>query len=399
MAKHTIMVTQRCNLRCRYCYVEKSNAVMSMEMAKRVIDFSFRHTAPDEVVDLGYFGGEPLIEFARLQAITDLIKSHPEYRPERVVLSVISNGTVWSEAIADYLEAQRIHPCMSCDGPSNVQDYARRFRNGRPTSAAVEANLRRAAARFPDLHVNAVFGPATLRQLPKTIDHLVGLGVRKIHLNPDYSAAWAGSDLEDLPAVYSEVGSRYLHYRRLGAPIFVNLIDSKIAAILRGGYQPGEMCRMGSAEFAYTPGGWIYGCERLVGAGDGSGPHCLGHVDAGLAGSARACSLDRLGNTECAACGIRDYCMRWCGCSNYFSSGRYDRVGPFLCASERAAIAAAFRVFRAVERQPEPAFFEHASGRPQLDSTSWSTPTISPSPVGRYPVRFYPPSRGEHSNG
>lgn len=399
MAKHTLMVTQRCNLRCRYCYVGKSNAVMSLEMAERVIDFSFRRTAPDEVVDIGYFGGEPLVEYPLLRAMTSLIKSHPEYRPERVVLSVISNGTVWSEAIADYLEEQLIHPCISCDGPPHVQDSARRFRNGRASSAVVEANLRQAVARFPDLHVNAVFGPATLRQLPGTLDYLVDLGVRKIHLNPDYSAAWAASDFDDLAGVYAEVGSRYLRYRQLGAPVFVNLIDSKITAILRGGYQPGEMCRMGSAEFAYTPGGWIYACERLIGTGDGSGPHCLGHIDTGLSRPARPCSCDRTGNTECVACGIRDYCMRWCGCSNYFSSGRYDRVGPFLCASERSAVAAAFDVFRAVEQQPEPAFFEHASGRPQLDSMSGLASVVPPSPSHGRPVRFFPLAKGGLGNG
>ncbi len=30
--------------------------------------------------------------------------------------------------------------------------------------------------------------------------------------------------------------------------------------------------------------------------------------------------------------------MNWCGCSNAFMTGYYNRVGPFLCASERAAI-------------------------------------------------------------
>lgn len=398
MAKHTLMVTQQCNLRCKYCYVEKSTAVMSLAMAKRAIDFSFRHTPPDEVVDIGYFGGEPLIEFLRLREITAAIKDHPDYRRERVVLSLISNGTVWSNAIADYLEDEQIHLCISCDGPADVQDSARRFRNGRPTSAIVERHLQRAAARFPSLHVNAVVSPATLRSLPRTIDYLVDLGVRKIHLNPDYSASWSLADIDALPGVYGEVGGRYLHHRLRGVPVFVNLIDSKIAAILRGGYQATEKCRMGSAEFAYAPGGWIYPCERLIGAGDGSGPHCMGHFDSELKHPAHACSRQRTGNPECLSCGIRDYCMRWCACSNFFSSGRYDGVGPFLCASERAAIAAAFDVFRRVEQKGEPAFFEHASGRPHLDAPARASPVAPPAPIPGQAVRFFHPQEGGFSH-
>jgi uncharacterized protein len=38
--------------------------------------------------------------------------------------------------------------------------------------------------------------------------------------------------------------------------------------------------------------------------------------------------------------------MNWCSCSNYFSSGYYNRVGPFLCASEKTAIRTAFNIRR-----------------------------------------------------
>lgn len=398
MAKHTLIVTQQCNLRCRYCYVDKADGAMAMTTAQRAVDFAFAHTAPDEPVDIGYFGGEPLIEMPRLRAITAAIKAHPDYRRERVVLSVISNGTVWSEAIADYLDEQEIHPCLSCDGPPEVQDSARRFRSGKPTSAIVEANLRRAVARFADLRVNAVFGPATLRRLPDTVDYLAALGVRQIHLNPDYSASWSAADVVELPAVYAEIGERYLRHRLRGAPVFVSLIDSKIAVILRGGYQPGEMCRMGSAEFAYAPAGWIYPCERLVGTGDG-GAHCIGHVDTGLWPLRAECSGHRGGNPECYACGIQKYCMRWCGCSNFFSSGRYDRVGPFLCASERAAITAAFDIFSRVEQGPAAGFFEHASGRPRVDSDPTIDSVVPPLPAHGQPVRFIHRDKGGSGNG
>jgi uncharacterized protein len=55
--------------------------------------------------------------------------------------------------------------------------------------------------------------------------------------------------------------------------------------------------------------------------------------------------------------------MNWCGCSNYMSSGSYRRPGAFVCASERAAIEAAFAVIQSLEaRNFGPALFSHGTG-------------------------------------
>jgi uncharacterized protein len=46
---------------------------------------------------------------------------------------------------------------------------------------------------------------------------------------------------------------------------------------------------------------------------------------------------------------LRDYCMNWCGCSNYYSTGSYNVVSPFTCASEKAAIKTAFNIIPKIE--------------------------------------------------
>ncbi len=62
--------------------------------------------------------------------------------------------------------------------------------------------------------------------------------------------------------------------------------------------------------------------------------------------------------------------MNWCGCSNAFMTGYYNRVGAFLCASERAAIQTALEVFQTLERKLGPVFLHHLSGAPQRNSLS-----------------------------
>lgn len=78
--KLTLQVTQRCNLRCKYCiYSEKSNLEqrshsslsMSLDTAKRAIDFYYEHSIDCEQIVVGFYGGEPLLAFP---LIKDIVK-------------------------------------------------------------------------------------------------------------------------------------------------------------------------------------------------------------------------------------------------------------------------------------------------------------------------------------
>lgn len=377
--KYTLCFTQRCNLTCSYCYVEKSDAVMSLETAKRVVDFIYRHSRAAAGLDIGFFGGEPLVEFERMRAITALIREHPAYEADRIRLTLTSNGTLFTEAIAGFLLENQIRLCISCDGLPAVQDSLRRTQEGHGSASRVEATLKRALELLPVVLVNAVIHPRTFRHLPESVGYLSDLGLRHVYLNPDYSAAWSQAETEELASVYGRLVDLYVNWYLEGDPHFISVLDSKIAALLRGGIDPLERCRMGSGELAFSPDGGIYPCERLIGNGLG-GSHRIGHVDTGINLSALRCRLaspqttthpdaaPAASNPECIECGIRDTCMNWCGCSNTFMTGFYDRVGPFLCASERAAITSALQAMRILGERLGPVFLDHFLGRPHSNS-------------------------------
>lgn len=369
--KYTLLVTRQCNLRCDYCYVGKDIAPMPLTRARRIVDFAFARTPPGTAVDFAFFGGEPLLEFDRVREIAAYIERHERYDAGTVQLGLVSNGTLFGDDIAEFVTGHRVAFGISCDGPPAVQDRFRRYRSGRNSSARVEATLRAAVAALPNLMVNAVYRPETVNALPETIDYFSGLGVRQIYLSPDFSAPWTAADGARLAAIYRRVGERYMAFYRAADPHFISLIDSKIAVMLRGGYRPHERCSMGHGELAFTPDGAIYPCERLV--GNGGGEHRIGHVDTGVEAQRMQCHRAgaEAAATPCAACGLQPYCMNWCGCSNYFSSGHYDHASAFLCASERAAIRCASEVFQTLEAELGDVFFDHASGSPLMNSL-WS---------------------------
>src|ERR1039458_4126085 len=86
--KYTLFLTHRCNLACDYCYVSKSSDCMSLSVAQRVIDFAFQNTPPADDIEIGFFGGEPLLEFPLLRDVTRIVRSHPSFDPCRVTLGL-----------------------------------------------------------------------------------------------------------------------------------------------------------------------------------------------------------------------------------------------------------------------------------------------------------------------
>jgi uncharacterized protein len=343
---------------------------MSTDTAARIIGWIFESASGGDGVDIGFFGGEPLLEFDLLRDVVDLIERHPRFDRSSVTLSVVTNGTVFTDDIADYLLQHGIVLCLSCDGPPAVQDRFRKYRNGRGSSPAVLKTLDAALERLPLVLVNAVYRPETLEHLPATVEFLSARGVRQIYLNPDVTAPWRPEDAAKLPAIFGELGRWYVAAHLRNDPHFLSLIDSKITVILRGGYQAGERCQMGNREVAFSAEGRIYPCERLIGDGRG-GRHCIGSILDGYTPSAAPAfrtEAAAAAQSHCANCGLKDYCMNWCGCSNFLSTGRYDGMSPFLCAAERAAIATAAQAYQCLDPVRPGIFSDHLAGKPSLMS-------------------------------
>ena len=346
--KYSLCITLRCNLNCQYCYLVKKNSTMPLQTAREITDFIFKKNPPGEKLRISLSGGEPLLEVDLVKKITGIIENHPSYDKENVEISVVTNGTVFSPETEKYLLDHKMRLCISCDGPSQVHNIFRSFPNGEESSSVVEKTLTRAKESFPDMSVHAVYHPRTLQYLPLVVEYFSSLGIRQIHLSSDLSAPWTGKETDLLSHIYPLIADRYIHYALQQKPHYVSIIDGKIAAITQGGYnKSGQKCRLGETGSAFTPSGNIYPCEKLIGNDSGEG-HCIGNIYHGI-------RIEHVSDkkmpqfktdSDCIFCDLKNYCMNWCVCSNYFSSGYYNRVGPFLCASEKIAIQTALNVYR-----------------------------------------------------
>lgn len=128
----TLQVTQNCNLRCKYCIYSGSyynrihnNKRMKIESAFKALDFLKEHSRNTKKITIGFYGGEPLLEF-------DLIKKCVEYAKQlfygkNVFFTVTTNGTIMNKEIIDFLIANKFHTVISLDGSQEIQDSNRVF--------------------------------------------------------------------------------------------------------------------------------------------------------------------------------------------------------------------------------------------------------------------------------
>lgn len=165
----TLQVTQNCNLRCKYCVYSgsysnrvHSNKRMSFETAKSAIDFLYAHSSMTTSIGIGFYGGEPLLEF-------DLLKKCVEYAKMKFIgkdlsFTLTTNATLLTEEIMKFFVKNNFFVTISFDGPQVIQDKNRVMADGKSGSfETVMKNVEMFLNKYPDFswHVsfNAVLDP------------------------------------------------------------------------------------------------------------------------------------------------------------------------------------------------------------------------------------------------
>ena len=119
-------LTNQCNLRCNYCYVDFDNTVLSLETAYRIIRYCLEIGRPPHI--FSFFGGEPLLEFERIRSIVSYIEQqydehhlpHPRYK-------IATNALLLNAEKLQYLRDKKFEIHITLGGLPMLHD---RFRDG-----------------------------------------------------------------------------------------------------------------------------------------------------------------------------------------------------------------------------------------------------------------------------
>lgn len=165
MCQHLMLqVTQQCNLRCEYCAYSgmydnrvHSSKRMDFTLAKKAIDFFIEHGRESKRLTLGFYGGEPLLEFPLIKQCMDYMAKQIEGK--EIHYAITTNGTLLNDEIGDYFAKHNVSLAISLDGSKKEHDLHRRFRNGAGSFDVIMNNIKRLKERHPDYGRDIVFVP------------------------------------------------------------------------------------------------------------------------------------------------------------------------------------------------------------------------------------------------
>lgn len=130
----TFNIANICNLKCTYCiFVWKwSGNKISYEMVQGLNNILEYYTyEKNERTSLTFsWGGEPLLFFKDIKYIIENIHIKNQ---ELLDIYIITNGTVYSQEISEFVKKYKIFLVLSLDGTKNSHDKNRVLENGQPS--------------------------------------------------------------------------------------------------------------------------------------------------------------------------------------------------------------------------------------------------------------------------
>jgi len=206
-----LLMTNRCNLRCTYCYAnagaEPHPAEMSWPIAKTVIDFvagNARQTGAEAPSLTFHGGGEPTVHWDLLVRAVEYAKAvEPRTR-----ISMSSNG-VWTEAQRRFVCRHFADVSLSMDGVPEVQNRQRPRTGGLDSAPDVWKSIRALDEAAIDYGIR-------MTVLPESVDRLAdGVGLicrdsraRAIQVEPTFTSG--RGHYADIDCGFADVFSKRL---------------------------------------------------------------------------------------------------------------------------------------------------------------------------------------------
>lgn len=149
----TLEVTEACNMRCRYCIFSgeyeysrpHGHQSMLLSTAKAAIDFHLAKNEMAESLSIGFYGGEPLLEFDLIKECCEYVRSCERKRETKrgTLFSLTTNGTLLTDERIDFFIENDFALTISIDGPREIHDQYRVFPNGSGSFAPVFEGIQR----------------------------------------------------------------------------------------------------------------------------------------------------------------------------------------------------------------------------------------------------------------
>lgn len=313
-----LQVSHRCHLACRYCYAGSGNfgrqdKLMTVETAKKAIDFFLEQTNGNKSLCINFDGGEPLINFDVIKEAALYAKEKEKKQNKFIGFTIGTNATLITGETAEFFSKLKFSPQVSLDGKELIHDELRPFKNGKGSYRKVMQGIEILNENGVKLASRITITPRNLN-LKDNVQLLHNLGVIRIAAFPatgisgDY--AFGPAELEVLKDGYNKTAEFFLDtlFNTGKYVCFSNFTDNlknlHKAKVLHYG------CGAARKFISIDPYGDIYPCHRLV----GNKKFLLGNLQKGIDHKKRRIFLENHVDSKekCRECWAKYLCGGGC---------------------------------------------------------------------------------------
>ena len=358
-----LLVAHTCNLNCSYCFAAQGNfrgqhGLMSFETGKRALDFLVEHSGMRRNLEVDFFGGEPLMNFAVCRDLVAYARSIEKEKKKNFRFTLTTNGVGITDEVIEWANRECYNVVLSLDGRKEVHDRFRKDLAGHGSYDRIVPKFQEFVRRRgkKGYYMRGTFTHFNT-DFTKDIFHMADdlgfteLSMEPVVADPDSPSALTPEDLPVLFDQYEILAKDMLRREREGKPItfYHYMLDLSHGPCI---YKRISGCGSGTEYLAVTASGDLYPCHQFVNDPE----YRMGDIWKGIARTDlrdefKLCNV--YSRPACADCWAKLYCAGGCAANAYHASG--DIHGTYETGCEifkkRIEWALMMKVAQALEQQ------------------------------------------------
>lgn len=348
-------LTDRCNLRCSYCYLPHVREDMSSETGRASIDAIFRSAVANgfKQVKLKYAGGEPLLRFPLVEELHRYARQLAEQHDIELEGVVLSNGTLLTPEIVRALNFFGLRLMISLDGLGQYHDSHRPYAGGRGSFADVAEAVDLALANGLTPNISVTVSSRTSEGLPEIMAWILDRDLPfslNFYRENELSASHDDMQLDEKKIINGMLAAFKVIEENLPRhPFLGGIIDR---ANLSAAHT--HTCGVGQNYLVFDQNGQVAKCQMHIRkpVTDVHAADPLALIRADQIGIQNLPVMEKEG---CKTCEWKHWCAGGCPLATHRATGRYDVKSP-NCNIYKALFPEALRLegLRLLKYQDDP---------------------------------------------
>ena len=346
-------VAHTCNLNCAYCFASQGKyhgerALMSLDTAKRALDFLILNSDGRHNLEVDFFGGEPLMNFGMLKDLVAYARSIEAEHDKHFRFTLTTNGMLIDDEVIEWANREMSNVVLSLDGRREVHDRYRVDYKGRGSWDKVVPLFQKFVSARGDgsYYIRGTYTHHNTDFL-NDIKAMLDLGFDKLSMepvvcSPDDPCALTEEDMPLLEEQYRQLARLMIERKRTGRPFtfYHYMLDLKDGPCI---YKRLSGCGSGTEYMAVTPWGDLYPCHQFV----GDEKFKIGNIYDGVQNAALTdefASCNVYSRPQCRDCWAKLYCSGGCAANAYHATGSISGVYDYGCRLFRTRMECAIAV-------------------------------------------------------